>query len=75
MQSPLKDGFNLDKILGMDQMVEPKKTCFWQKLFKPDKKNPKKKGMLHIHPMSIDPYFALSSLRRTTQHPSQERRR
>ncbi|EKM81832.1 hypothetical protein AGABI1DRAFT_118900 [Agaricus bisporus var. burnettii JB137-S8] len=40
MRSPLKDSFDLDEIL---EMVEPKKSGFWQKLFKPDKKNPKKK--------------------------------
>lgn len=52
MRSPLKDSFDLDEIL---EMVEPKKSGFWQKLFKPDKKNPKKKGVLHITLMSIDP--------------------
>ncbi|KXN86579.1 Rho-type GTPase-activating protein 1 [Leucoagaricus sp. SymC.cos] len=39
-RSPLKDSFDLDELL---EMVEPKKSNFWQKLFKNDKKNPKKK--------------------------------
>lgn len=41
MRSPLKDHFDLDELL---EMVEPKKSNFWQKLFKGDKKNIKKKG-------------------------------
>jgi len=42
-RSPLKDQFDLDEIL---EMVETKKSGFWNKLFKGDKKNVKKKGVL-----------------------------
>jgi hypothetical protein len=41
MRSPLKDCFDLDEIL---EMIESKKSGFWNKLFKGDKKNVKKKG-------------------------------
>lgn len=42
-RSPLRDQFDLDEIL---ELVELKKSSFWNKLFKPgnDKKNVKKKG-------------------------------
>lgn len=40
-RSPLKDSFDLEELL---EMVEPKKSNFWQKLFRGDKKAPKKKG-------------------------------
>lgn len=42
-KSPLRDQFDLDEIL---ELVEVKKSSFWNKLFKPgnDKKNVKKKG-------------------------------
>ena len=42
-RSPLRDQFDLDEIL---ELVEVKKSSFWNKLFKPgnDKKNVKKKG-------------------------------
>lgn len=45
-RSPLKDLFDLDEIL---ELVEAKKSTFWNRLFKPgsDKKNVKKKGMLY----------------------------
>ncbi|KAF9453572.1 hypothetical protein P691DRAFT_800196 [Macrolepiota fuliginosa MF-IS2] len=42
MRSPLKDHCDLNELL---EMVEPKKSNFWQKLFKGDKKNVKKKGV------------------------------
>jgi hypothetical protein len=41
MRSPLKDHVELDEIL---EMIESKKSGFWNKLFKGDKKNVKKKG-------------------------------
>ncbi|KAH9479568.1 Rho-type GTPase-activating protein 1 [Psilocybe cubensis] len=44
-RSPLKDQFDLDEIL---EMVETKKSGFWNKLFKGDKKNVKKKGVFGI---------------------------
>lgn len=40
-RSPLKDQCDLDELL---EMVEAKKGGFWNKLFKADKKNIKKKG-------------------------------
>lgn len=44
-RSPLRDQFDLDEIL---ELVEMKKSSFWNKLFKqgPEKKNVKKKGMI-----------------------------
>ncbi|KAF8963416.1 hypothetical protein BDZ97DRAFT_1820778 [Flammula alnicola] len=45
MRSPLKDQFDLDEIL---EMVETKKGGFWNKLFKGDKKNVKKKGVFGV---------------------------
>jgi hypothetical protein len=42
-RSPLKDHVDLDDLL---EMVETKKTGFWKTLFKGDKKNIKKKGVL-----------------------------
>ena len=44
-RSPLRNEFDLDEIL---ELVEVKKSSFWNKLFKPgsDKKNLKKKGQL-----------------------------
>ncbi|KAH6916254.1 LIM domain-containing protein [Coprinopsis sp. MPI-PUGE-AT-0042] len=44
-RSPLKDTFDLDEIL---EMIEMKKSGFWNKLFKGDKKNVKKKGTFGI---------------------------
>ncbi|PPQ65483.1 hypothetical protein CVT26_000123 [Gymnopilus dilepis] len=44
-RSPLKDQFDLDEIL---EMVETKKSGFWNKLFKGDKKNVKKKGVFGV---------------------------
>jgi hypothetical protein len=46
-RSPLKDHFDLDEIL---EMIEIKKSGFWNKLFKgdKDKKNIKKKGSFHL---------------------------
>lgn len=41
-RSPLKDQFDLDELL---ELVEAKKSGFWNKLFKGDKKNIKKKGV------------------------------
>lgn len=41
MRSPLKDHVEVDEIL---EMIESKKSGFWNKLFKGDKKNVKKKG-------------------------------
>jgi hypothetical protein len=40
-RSPLKDQFDLEELL---EMVEVKKSGFWNKLFKGDKKSVKKKG-------------------------------
>ncbi|KIM44940.1 hypothetical protein M413DRAFT_367036 [Hebeloma cylindrosporum] len=45
MRSPLKDHVELDEIL---EMIESKKSGFWNKLFKGDKKNVKKKGVFGI---------------------------
>ncbi len=47
-RSPLRNEFDLDEIL---ELVETKKSSFWNKLFKPgnDKKNVKKKGVLSIY--------------------------
>ncbi|GLB41802.1 putative protein with zinc-binding domain present in Lin-11, Isl-1, Mec-3 [Lyophyllum shimeji] len=44
-KSPLKDQFDLDELL---ELVEPKKSGFFQKLFKNDKKNIKKKGVFGV---------------------------
>ncbi|KAI0328665.1 RhoGAP-domain-containing protein [Cubamyces sp. BRFM 1775] len=46
-RSPLRDQFDLDEIL---ELVEAKKSSFWNKLFKPgnDKKNVKKKGVFGV---------------------------
>ncbi|OBZ74014.1 Rho-type GTPase-activating protein 1 [Grifola frondosa] len=46
-RSPLRDQFDLDEIL---ELVEIKKSSFWNKLFKPgnDKKNVKKKGVFGV---------------------------
>lgn len=46
-RSPLRDQFDLDEIL---ELVETKKSSFWNKIFKPgnDKKNVKKKGLYPI---------------------------
>ncbi|KAF8892087.1 hypothetical protein BD779DRAFT_1510773 [Infundibulicybe gibba] len=45
-RSPLKDQFDLDELL---ELVEVKKSGFWQKLFKAgDKKNVKKKGVFGV---------------------------
>ncbi|KAH9847287.1 RhoGAP-domain-containing protein [Lenzites betulinus] len=46
-RSPLRDQFDLDEIL---ELVELKKSSFWNKLFKPgnDKKNVKKKGVFGV---------------------------
>ena len=41
-RSPLRDQFDMDEIL---ELVEVKKSNFWNKLFKGDKKNIKKKGV------------------------------
>lgn len=41
VRSPLREQFDLDELL---EMVEAKKSTFWNKLFKGDKKNVKKKG-------------------------------
>ncbi|KAF8661306.1 hypothetical protein AX16_001404 [Volvariella volvacea WC 439] len=45
IRSPLKDQFDLDELL---ELVEIKKSGFWQKLFKGDKKNVKKKGVFGV---------------------------
>lgn len=50
-RSPLKDQFDLDEIL---EMVETKKSGFWNKLFKGDKKNVKKKGRLSYFASECD---------------------
>ncbi len=42
-RSSLRDHFDLDEIL---ELVETKKSTFWNKIFKGDKKNIKKKGEL-----------------------------
>lgn len=42
-RSPLKDQFDLDEML---ELVETKKSGFWKQLFKGDKKNAKKKGVI-----------------------------
>ncbi|KAI0693199.1 RhoGAP-domain-containing protein [Cerioporus squamosus] len=46
-RSPLRNEFDLDEIL---ELVEVKKSSFWNKLFKPgnDKKNLKKKGVFGV---------------------------
>lgn len=44
-KSPLKDQIDLDELL---EMVEMKKSGFWNKLFKAEKKNIKKKGAYHL---------------------------
>jgi len=44
-KSPLKDQIDLDELL---EMVEMKKSGFWNKLFKAEKKNIKKKGVFGI---------------------------
>ncbi|KAK2463687.1 hypothetical protein APHAL10511_004438 [Amanita phalloides] len=44
-KSPLKDQIDVDELL---EMVETKKSGFWNKLFKADKKNIKKKGVFGI---------------------------
>ncbi|KAJ2966038.1 hypothetical protein NUW54_g13923 [Trametes sanguinea] len=46
-RSPLRDQFDLDEIL---ELVEVKKSSFWNKIFKPgnDKKNVKKKGVFGV---------------------------
>ncbi|KAJ7066728.1 LIM domain-containing protein [Mycena amicta] len=44
-KSPLRDQFDLDELV---EMVETKKSGFWNKLFKADKKNVKKKGVFGI---------------------------
>ncbi|TFY64383.1 hypothetical protein EVJ58_g2663 [Rhodofomes roseus] len=46
-RSPLRDQFDLDEIL---ELVEMKKSSFWNRLFKPgnDKKNVKKKGVFGV---------------------------
>ncbi|TFK71654.1 hypothetical protein BDN72DRAFT_869889 [Pluteus cervinus] len=44
-RSPLKEHFDLDEVL---EMVELKKSGFWTKLFKGDKKNVKKKGVFGV---------------------------
>lgn len=63
-RSPLKDSFDLDELL---EMVEPKKSGFWQKLFnKGDKKNPKKKGMPRTLRILIGVHIGLSDFRRKT---------
>lgn len=41
-RSPLKDQCDLDELL---EMVEIKKSGFWNRIFKADKKNIKKKGV------------------------------
>lgn len=41
MRSPLRDQFELDDLL---ELLETKKSGFWNKIFKGDKKNLKKKG-------------------------------
>ena len=49
-KSPLKDQIDIDELL---EMVETKKSGFWNKLFKADnKKNIKKKGMLYSDTIS-----------------------
>ncbi|KAK0218102.1 LIM domain-containing protein [Armillaria fumosa] len=45
IRSPLKDHIDLDELL---EMVEMKKSGFWNKLFKGDKKNVKKKGVFGV---------------------------
>ncbi|KAF6752973.1 LIM domain-containing protein [Ephemerocybe angulata] len=48
VRSPLKDSFDLDEIL---EMVETKKSTFWNKLFNKGEKglkNPKKKGVFGV---------------------------
>ncbi|EDR14675.1 LIM domain-containing protein [Laccaria bicolor S238N-H82] len=44
-RSPLKDQFDLEELL---EMVEVKKSGFWNKLFKGDKKSVKKKGVFGV---------------------------
>ncbi|KAL1686420.1 hypothetical protein GGG16DRAFT_96883 [Schizophyllum commune] len=44
-RSPLRDQFDMDEIL---ELVEVKKSNFWNKLFKGDKKNIKKKGVFGV---------------------------
>lgn len=63
-RSPLKDQFDLDEIL---ELVEMKKSTFWNRLFKPgsDKKNVKKKGM-------FDSIVRSLSLSLTTRQVSSE---
>lgn len=42
MKSPLRDQCDLDELM---ELIEFKKSNFWQKLFKNEKKNAKKKGL------------------------------
>ncbi|TFK26181.1 hypothetical protein FA15DRAFT_667679 [Coprinopsis marcescibilis] len=44
-RSPLRDQFDLDEIL---ELIETKKSGFWNKLFKGDKKAVKKKGVFGV---------------------------
>ncbi|KAF8631853.1 hypothetical protein AX15_002123 [Amanita polypyramis BW_CC] len=44
-KSPLKEQIDIDELL---EMVETKKSGFWNKIFKADKKNIKKKGVFGI---------------------------
>jgi len=54
LRSPLKDHVELDEIL---EMIESKKSGFWNKLFKGDKKNVKKKGGGFYNKFSILSFF------------------
>ncbi|KAF9045826.1 RhoGAP-domain-containing protein [Hymenopellis radicata] len=45
IRSPLRDQIDMDELL---EMVETKKPGFWNKLFKGDKKNVKKKGVFGV---------------------------
>ncbi|KAF9054366.1 hypothetical protein BJ165DRAFT_1438295 [Panaeolus papilionaceus] len=45
MRSPLRDQFELDDLL---ELLETKKSGFWNKIFKGDKKNLKKKGVFRV---------------------------
>jgi len=71
-RSPLKDSFDLEELL---EMVEPKKSNFWQKLFRGDKKAPKKKSTSYCRFFSNILTLFNSSLWRATRSVGRKGRR
>jgi len=71
-RSSLKDSFDLEELL---EMVEPKKSNFWQKLFRGDKKAPKKKSVPRRRFTSDILTLFNSSFRRATRGAGRKRRR